>query len=168
MSRQNNHHSGGTSGEHHEHGGAHQGYHGDHRHREEHAPRRHLWQHEQHPFPRVEAHTAGSPQEIAGYLDELAAALRKGGVTVCADERTVGLRVGGDVTLTLWAAADGGTSQIDLSLNWQTPQPPRPPMSALSISAFQPPETEPSGHESGAGDSGPRPPSEPQGEASGI
>lgn len=94
-----------------------------------------------HPGPHVEARTNGSPQEIAGYLDELADAIRAGGITIRSGERAVGLRLNGEVALDLRAAGgNGGTSQLDLSLSWQAPHPPAPPAPKLRISTLQAPE----------------------------
>lgn len=121
---------------------------GDYRH--DHGAERHH-RHHQHghagheqgrrPGPHVEAHTSGSPQEVAGYLDELADAIRAGGVTIRSGERAVGLRLNGEVALDLRAAGgDGGTSRLDFSLSWQAPHPSAPPAPKLRISPLQAPE----------------------------
>lgn len=124
---------------------------GDHRHEhnaERHHRHRHWHRHEhehnaeqRHPGPHVEARTSGSPQEIADYLEELAGAIRAGGVTIRAGERAVGLRLNGAVALDLRAAAgDGGGGRLDLSLSWQASRPPRPAAPRLRISPLQAPE----------------------------
>lgn len=108
------------------------------------------------PGPHVEARTTGTPQEVAGYLDELAGAIRAGGITVRYGERAVGLRLNGEVALDLRAAGgNGGTSRLDLSLSWQAPQPPAPPAPKLRISPLQAPEPG-----SGPGEGGQEQPSE--------
>lgn len=132
------HHTNSGSGdERHDYGAQHQ-----HRHHH-HGHARHDHQREWHrPGPHVEARTSGSPQEIAGYLDELADAIRGGGVTIRTGERAVGLRLNGQVALDLRAAAgDGGTSRLDLSMSWHAPQPPAPPAPKLRISTLQAPES---------------------------
>lgn len=150
------HHSDGGSGDHrHEHNAERH-----HRHRHWH---RHEHEHEQrHPGPHVEARTSGSPQEIAGYLEELAGAIRAGGITIRAGERAVGLRLNGAVALDLRAAAgDGGGGRLDLSLSWQAAKPSLPAAPRLRISSLQTAEPgngpSESGHEQSAGSD----PSEP-------
>lgn len=123
----------GSGGYGHDHGAErhHRRHHHDHG-RHEHAREGKL------PGPHVEARTSGSPQEIAGYLGELADAIRAGGITIRSGERAVGLRLNGEVALDLRAASgDGGTSRLDLSLSWQAPQPPAPPAPKLRISSLQ-------------------------------
>lgn len=115
--------------------------HGAERHRRHHHHGREHGREGQRPGPHVEARTSGSPQEVAGYLDELADAIRAGGVTIRSGERAVGLRLNGEVALDLRAAAgDGGTSRLDLSVSWHAPQPPAPPAPKLRISPLQAPE----------------------------
>lgn len=113
-----------------------------HRHHHDHARHEHEHGREgRHPCPHVEARTSGSPQEVAGYLDELAGAIRAGGITIHSGERAVGLRLNGEVALDLRAAAgDGGISRLELSLSWHAPQPPAPPAPKLRISPLQAPE----------------------------
>lgn len=136
--------------------------HGAERHHHHHHGRGHG--HERHPGPRLEAHASGSPQEIAGYLDDLANAIRAGGIQMRFGERAVGLRLNGEVTLDLRAAGgNGGTSDVNLSLSWRAPQPPpppTPPAPKLSISPLQTPEpgsaAQPEG-QSGPGEMGQEP-----------
>lgn len=152
--------------------------------RRDHGAERHHHHHHHHgheqrrPGPHLEAHASGSPQEIAGYLDDLANAIRAGGITIRSGERAVGLRLNGSLALDLRAAAgDGGTSQLNLSLNWKAPQPPKPrtpPAPKLQISPLQTPEQGAQGEPSGPGEGGQEPypgspPSEsiPEGQAFG-
>ena len=128
------HEDSGSGDERHDHGAERHHHHHQHGHGHE----------RQQGGPRLEAHASGSPQEIAGYLDDLANAIRAGGITMRYGERAVGLRLNGEVTLNLHAAAgDGGTSHLGLSLSWQAPQPPKPPAPPapkLRISPLQAPE----------------------------
>ena len=134
--------------------GADRDNHGADRHQHHHH-HRHGQGHERHIGPRLEAHASGSPQEIAGYLDDLANAIRAGGIQIRSGERAVGLRLNGEVTLDLRATAgNGGASDVNLSLSWRAPQPPPPPTPPapnLSITPLQTPEpgsgTQPDGEE---------------------
>ena len=86
--------------------------------------------------------TRGSAATIAQYLDELAAALRGGGVSIRSGERAVGLRVDGDVTLELRAEAEAShDSRVSLRLSWQAPHATPPPAPKLEISALHPGES---------------------------
>lgn len=100
--------------------------------------------HERLTGPRLQAHITGSPHEIATYLEDLSNAIRAGGITMRFGERAVGLRLNGEITLDLRAAAgNGGTSDLNLSLSWHAPQPPTPPVPPapkLSISPLRAPE----------------------------
>ncbi|MFI5274334.1 MAG: amphi-Trp domain-containing protein [Ktedonobacterales bacterium] len=114
-------------------------------HSHEHEPHaHHSRHHDQARGPHIEATAHGSASTIAQYLDELAAALRGGGVSIRSGERAVGLRVDGDVTIELRAeAGNGRDNRVSLRLSWQTPRaapPPPPPAPKLEISALRPGE----------------------------
>jgi len=117
-----------------------------HSHEHEHTHEHHSRRHEQARGPHIEAVTRGSSSTIAQYLDELAAALRAGGVSIRAGERAVGMRVEGDVMLELRAEAGAGhDSRVSLRLSWQAPHATPPPAPKLEISALRPaaPDTQP-------------------------
>jgi amphi-Trp domain-containing protein len=83
--------------------------------------------------------TRGSASTIAQYLDELAAALRAGGVSIRAGERAIGMRVDGNVMLELHAEAGASNgSRVSLRLSWQAPHATPPPAPKLEISALRP------------------------------
>ncbi len=139
--------------------GDHRHDHGAERHHHHHHHQRRGHGHERQLGPRLEAHASGSPQEIASYLDDLASAIRTGGIQLRSGERAVGLRLDGEVTLDLRAeAGNGGTTRLNLSLSWQAPQPPplpTPTAPTLRISPLQ--TSEPgagaqAGAEGGAGE----------------
>ncbi|HUY75207.1 MAG TPA: amphi-Trp domain-containing protein [Ktedonobacterales bacterium] len=102
----------------------------------------HSRRHDQARGPHIEAVTHGSASTIAQYLDELAVALRGGGVSIRSGERAVGLRVDGDVMLELRAEAGAcHDSRVSLRLSWQAPRAaPPPPTPELEISALRPGE----------------------------
>lgn len=101
----------------------------------------HSRRHDQARGPHIEAMTHGSVATIAQYLDELATALRAGGVSIRSGERAVGMRVDGDVMFELRAEAGAGNdSRVSLRLSWQSQRAAPPPAPQLEISALRPGE----------------------------
>lgn len=140
------HHSHEHRHHHHHHGEEEYNGHHHHRHHEGHEERhegqryrgRHHHGEREGGGPRVETHLHGSAGDIAGYLEQLASALRGGGVQIRTDHRAVGLRLDDEVVLDLRAASgDEQMSQIVLAISWETP-PVAPPTPELHISTLPP------------------------------
>ena len=92
--------------------------------------------------PRIASQLQGSTTEIAHHLSALAEALRRGGVSIRAGDRAVGLRPGDQLTFDLLAeAGEDHSGRIVMLLAWQAPHAglSTPPLHISSL----PPEGQP-------------------------